>query len=68
MTFIRNNFGSLCLGLLVVVAIGGILKWSDWHDAQMQIAYSKYEVCVKAQYHTTPQAYYAEHGVAPDCE
>lgn len=64
MTFIKYSL----YALLAVAFIVGAVKWSAYRDRQLSDDYAKYVTCVKAQYNTTPEAYYAENGKAPDCE
>lgn len=52
---------------VIVALFAGFIILEIRHDAAQEAAYAKYEQCVATQYHTTPAAYYQEHGVAPDC-
>lgn len=42
--------------------------WSAHHDTQVQASAERYEKCVATKLHTTPSAWYNEHGEYPVCE
>lgn len=54
--------------IIAIAAIAGILKWSAWRDAKLEVAVAKYVECVKVEYNTTPSAWYAEYGEYPWCQ
>lgn len=59
---------NIALAMLVLVAlIYGVGKFGAWRDAQLSTQMKPYEDCVQEQYHTTPAAWYAEHGELPAC-
>lgn len=62
----RIKIGFYIVLALVVVALS--IWYGNWRDAEMTAAMTTYEDCVKAQYHTTPASWYAEHGVLPECQ
>ena len=53
------------LAIVAVLILGG--RWVAKLDAARNAAYEAYEACVLQEYHTTPAAWYAEHGEAPPC-
>lgn len=53
--------------IVIIILFVGFFKWSAHRDQVMFEAYEKYEACVKAEYGTTPSAWYAEHGETPPC-
>jgi len=53
--------------VLIVVIMGAILYWSGKHDKMVEYAAIRYENCVEKKYHTTPSAWYNEHGEYPVC-
>lgn len=55
---------SAIVGILAVVAF---FHWIDLKDQERAEAAAQYEACVKSEYHTTPTAWYAEHGEYPEC-
>jgi predicted negative regulator of RcsB-dependent stress response len=54
-------------GVVGVLAVVAFLQWSAQRDAKIMVAADKYEQCVKAEYGTTPTAWYIEHGKYPEC-
>lgn len=52
--------------IIIIAAIAGILKWSAWRDAKLEVAVAKYVECVKVEYNTNPATYYNEHGHYPE--
>lgn len=54
--------------LLIAIAFIAILYWADKRDEAVMISAERYEECVRNEYHTTPSAWYAEHGEYPVCE
>lgn len=65
MYFIRQHWRVLAT-VSIVIAVGKVLfLYWGWHDAALMQSAQRYEQCVKSQYHTTPSAWYAEHGEYP---
>lgn len=58
---------NIFIGILIIVAFVGFFKWTAHMDEVRNVAYQKYEECVKEQYGTTPSAWYYEHGETPEC-
>jgi len=54
--------------ITIIAVIVGILMWSAHHDTQVQASAERYEKCVATKLHTTPSAWYNEHGEYPVCE
>lgn len=57
----------ICGTLIALCAIAAYIHWTDQNDKLREVAVQKYETCVRDQYHTTPAAWYNEHGEYPDC-
>lgn len=62
----ENNMKKVLWVIIAIAAIAGILKWSAWRDAKLEVAVEKYVACVKVEYHTDPASYYNEHGQYPE--
>lgn len=57
--------------IIVTIILGAMLSitlWSAKHDKQVEASSEKYEECVRTEMHTTPTAYYDQHGEYPKCE
>lgn len=63
MNFIKATAWTLALIAFFVLA----WQWSAYRDRVLAASEAKYEACVMAQFHTTPWAYYAEHGETAVC-
>lgn len=61
------NFTNLFWLIVATALIALGLVWSNWYGNQADLAAQRYEACVTAQYHTTPAAWYGEHGEYPEC-
>lgn len=68
MDFIKKHWQWFAVASIVIALGKGLFLFWDWHDAAVMQSAQRYEQCVKAQYHTTPSAWYAEHGEYPTCE
>jgi hypothetical protein len=53
--------------IVLITVMGLILWWTNQRDAKLMEWADKYEACVAEQYHTTPSAWYADHGSYPEC-
>lgn len=63
-----NTFTKIFWIIIAIVLIVLFFKWTVKHDAQIAEGAAIYEACVAEQYHTSPAAYYQEHGEYPECE
>lgn len=53
---------------IIIAGMLGITLWSAGHDKEAEVSVEKYEECVRIEMHTTPTAYYDQHGEYPKCE
>lgn len=51
-----------------VLAMVAFLQWTAGRDEKLMQWADAYEKCVSAEYHTTPSAWYVEHGEYPECD
>lgn len=65
---LRRTVEIILIGTLTVAAIATFLWWTNERDKALNEWATKYEECVKVEYHTTPSAWYAEHGEYPECD
>lgn len=64
-----KNTLKVTLIALAIIAIGwSFIKWTSWHDKQIEISAEKYAACIRAEYGMEPYTYYAEHNEYPVCQ
>lgn len=64
----KETISAIIFGVIAGLVVMVILQWSIKHDRLLQEAVANYEHCVKDEYHTTPGAWYEEHGEYPYCK
>lgn len=62
-----NTTQLILLMFAVCLVLYGAGRVLSAHDAAVEKAAQAYEACIKAEYHTTPANWYADHGVYPSC-
>ena len=55
-------------GFLAVLAVVGVLAWSNDRSEKEMVAMQKYEECVLREYGRTAASWYYEFGELPVCE
>lgn len=68
MRFTNNRFAYTFLGVLALLLLVAFLRWTGEQDVKRAAWADAYEQCVREQYHTTPTAWYDQHGEYPDCQ
>ena len=60
-------FQKLMLIFLFVILVNAILYVANLREKKVIESAEVYEKCIKAEYNTTPSAYYIEHNKYPTC-
>lgn len=63
-----NRVANFFVGLVAVMAVVGVLAWSNDRTDKQAAAMQKYEECVLREYGRTAASWYHEFGELPVCE